>query len=99
MRGKVRAVICPILPRLPPTGAQMVPKQAGDWTVLHCAHRATTALSWGLCEHEGWSGHLLQFFVDLFPLAQHSYCLCHRCDVLQIFGLRSSDLQYLTDVQ
>ena len=23
-------------------------------TVLHCAHRATTALSWGLCEQEGW---------------------------------------------
>ena len=25
-------------------------------TVLHCAHRATTALSWGLCEQEGWQG-------------------------------------------
>ena len=23
-------------------------------TVLHCAHRATTVLSWGLCEQEGW---------------------------------------------
>jgi hypothetical protein len=23
-------------------------------TVLHCAHRATTASSWGLCEQEGW---------------------------------------------
>ena len=25
-------------------------------TVLHCAHRATTVSSWGLCEQEGWSG-------------------------------------------
>lgn len=25
--------------------------QQGDWCGLHCAHRATTALSWGLCEH------------------------------------------------
>jgi hypothetical protein len=25
--------------------------------VLRCAHRATTALSWGLCEHKGQSGH------------------------------------------
>jgi len=23
-------------------------------TVVHCAHQATTALSWGLCEQEGW---------------------------------------------
>ena len=22
--------------------------------IIHCAHRATTALSWGLCEQEGW---------------------------------------------
>jgi hypothetical protein len=28
--------------------------QRGQTTVLHCAHRATTALSWGLCEQEGW---------------------------------------------
>jgi hypothetical protein len=25
--------------------------QRGGWCGLHCAHRATTALSWGLCEH------------------------------------------------
>jgi len=23
----------------------------GGWCGLHCAHRATTVLSWGLCEH------------------------------------------------
>ena len=55
---------------LPPR-AQMVQKQAGDWTVLHCAHRATTVLSWGLCEHEGWSSYPLHFFAHLFPP------LCH----------------------
>ena len=38
------------LVRLPSTRAQIVPKQAGDWTVLHCAHRGTTVSSWGLCE-------------------------------------------------
>ena len=27
--------------------------QRGGWCGLHCAHRATTALSWGLCEHKG----------------------------------------------
>ena len=32
---------CPNLIRLSPTRAQMVPNQAGEWTVLHCAHRAT----------------------------------------------------------
>ena len=31
-------------------------------TVLHCAHRATTALSWGLCEQEGLSGGSLLSF-------------------------------------
>jgi len=25
--------------------------QRGGWYGLHCAHRATTVLSWGLCEH------------------------------------------------
>jgi len=25
--------------------------QRGGWCGLHCAHRATTASSWGLCEH------------------------------------------------
>jgi hypothetical protein len=25
--------------------------QRGSWHSLHCAHRGTTALSWGLCEH------------------------------------------------
>lgn len=25
--------------------------QRGGWCGLHCAHRATTVLSWGLCEH------------------------------------------------
>ena len=28
--------------------------QRGDWCGLHCAHRATTVLSWGLSEQEGW---------------------------------------------
>jgi hypothetical protein len=26
----------------------------GQQAVLHCAHRATTVSSWGLCEQEGW---------------------------------------------
>src|SRR5262249_51698164 len=26
----------------------------GQASRLHCAHRATTVLSWGLCEQEGW---------------------------------------------
>ncbi len=25
--------------------------QRGGWCALHCAHHATTVLSWGLCEH------------------------------------------------
>lgn len=29
---------CPNLIHLSPTRAQIVSKQAGDWTVLHCAH-------------------------------------------------------------
>ena len=77
MRGEVCAVRYPILARFPLTRAQMVSKQAGDWTVLHCAHRATTALSWGLCEREGWSSCPLHFFAHVFPLLRH-LCFARR---------------------
>ena len=40
-----------------------------------------------------------EFLTHIRPLTQYSDCLRHRCDVLQIFGLRSSDRQYLMDVQ
>jgi len=33
-----------------------VSSRGGSQTVIHCAHWATTALSWGLCEQEWWSG-------------------------------------------
>ncbi len=38
--------------------------------VLHCAHRATTASSWGLCEQEGRPGcSLSHFFLSRAELA------------------------------
>jgi len=47
-------------------------------TVLHCAHRATTALSWGLCEQEGWLPVPSSFFT-LIP-SPHPYRMA------QLFG-------------
>jgi len=32
--------------------------QQGSWCGLYCAHRATTALSWGLCEHRDHASRL-----------------------------------------
>jgi hypothetical protein len=37
--------------------------RGGSQAVLHCAHRATTALSWGLCEQEGQPGCSLLCFL------------------------------------
>ena len=31
----------------------------GGWCGLHCAHRATTVLSWGLCEHRDHASRLV----------------------------------------
>src|SRR2546423_14963299 len=35
----------------------------GGWCGLHCAHRATTVLSWGLCEHRDHASHLAILFI------------------------------------
>jgi len=32
-------------------GLLVTSNKRGGWCGLHCAHRATTASSWGLCEH------------------------------------------------
>jgi len=37
--------------------------QRGGWCGLHCAHRATTVLSWGLCEHRDHASHLAILFI------------------------------------
>ena len=39
----------------PSEGLQIFPlcPKGSSQTVLHSAHRATTALSWGFCEHKG----------------------------------------------
>ena len=38
-------------------------------TFFHCAHRATTVLSWGLCEQEGWLPTPSPPFFHLDPIA------------------------------
>ena len=44
----------------------------GCWFGLHCAHRATTALSWGLCEHRDHTSRLAIPFPN-HALREHSY--------------------------
>jgi hypothetical protein len=51
-------------------------------TVLHCAHRATIALSWGLCEQEGWLPAPSHFFI-LIPSS-------HLYRIAQLFGQLAS---------
>jgi len=43
-------------------GASLL-RRGSSQAVLHCAHRATTASSWGLCEQEGRSGCSLFSFL------------------------------------
>ena len=37
--------------------------QRGGWHSLYCAHRGTTALSWGLCEHRDYASFLASFLL------------------------------------
>ena len=57
--------------------------QRGGWCDLHCAHRATTASSWGLCEHRDHArclaSPLLRSLVSLFKGRSGSIPYCaHR---------------------
>jgi hypothetical protein len=48
-----------------------VSRQAGDWTVLHCAHRTSTFPSCEFCEQEGWSSYPLHFLPHILPIFRH----------------------------
>ena len=43
--------------------------QRGGWCGLHYTHRATTALSWGLCEHRDHASRLAASLPRLLVLA------------------------------
>jgi hypothetical protein len=57
----------PVLVQLRPSNKALsvlsVLLRGSSQAVLHCAHRATTASSWGLCEQEGRSGCSLFSFL------------------------------------